>query len=817
MSHEQGDKTARVDESFPDRFAIDTIRAALWRGPANTRACVMIGAGFSRNADPVSSSARDFPTWGNMAAALTNALYPPEETRWRHQALKDASATSGFLRLAQEYETAFGRLALNECIRSLVPDHDYQPGAMHRRLLTLPWGDIFTTNWDTLLERAGRDVFSRNYDTVHTYAEIPGAQRPRIVHLHGSFPAYDPFVFTEEDFRRYPVTHAPFVNLVQQALMESTLCLLGFSGDDPNFLHWSGWVRDNLGPHSPKIFLVGWLNLSPHRRRMLESRNVVPVDLSMLPGVAHWPPEVRHKYSLRWLLTELECPPVQNPLQWPRVGKEVTCGEPARELFTHPAEASSAASAQGKSDGEDKLGALLKLWEEERSEYPDWFIAPKRVRDAVWKRTVPCLDDLEKVAQKPPDRRLVKLFREASWRLNVALAPPTPFTESCHQLLQDIHFFDEGDTPSHTGFWVQTMEDESLEAVQHIAMFVLRAAVREGDKERFDKTRHSLARSRFRPLDLNNELTYANALWLRDHARFADLGALLFEWNVDLADHGWAIRKAGMLSYLGAENSSRALGSATIRNIRQNRRRDIVDLAAFSREAWALWHLPRSDGSATVSEKKSRAGTEILRVRQAEEEGDEAFDEWANDASVRWRELAVYDCNPIADCSELFANLYAGRVTHDSDVAFVDSHTGPDSMTRRNLKPSRRVYEISRRVYEMLRLADEVSLGCVNGQSRQFEVALRASIVESAADAPYMASIYGIRLANGANDPLLKQVFSPNHVKDLESPLYDILVKILETELEFLESAETSRFWRKNTRTKRGEVVPAVLAMLKRE
>ena len=104
-------------------------------------------------------------------------------------------------------------------------------------------------------------------------------KRPRIVKLHGSFPAQFPLIVTEEDYRTYPAEFAPLVNTVQQAMMETVFLLIGFSGDDPNFLSWSGWIRDNLGPSAPKIYLAGYLNLSPHRRRMLEGRNIAPIDL----------------------------------------------------------------------------------------------------------------------------------------------------------------------------------------------------------------------------------------------------------------------------------------------------------------------------------------------------------------------------------------------------------------------------------------------------------------------------------------------------------------------------------------------------------
>jgi hypothetical protein len=235
---------------FLDIANVEFIREALWRHKAMGNAAIMIGAGFSRNADPISSSVRAMPNWVEMARALCEPLYPSDPTRL-DAALREASATSGFLRLAQEYQTAFGPSALNKKIIDLVPDLDYRPGDLHKRLLRLPWADIFSTNWDTILERGCTDVFERSYDIVRTVEQIPYAARPRIVKLHGTFPAHEPFIFTEEDYRTFPIRFAPLVNLVQQSMMESSFCLLGFSGDDPNFLHWSGWVRDNLTTSAP--------------------------------------------------------------------------------------------------------------------------------------------------------------------------------------------------------------------------------------------------------------------------------------------------------------------------------------------------------------------------------------------------------------------------------------------------------------------------------------------------------------------------------------------------------------------------------------
>ena len=112
-------------------------------------------------------------------------------------------------------------------------------------------------------------------------ADLVYSRRPRIVKLHGSFPSQRPFIVTDEDYRSYPVTFAPFVNTVRQALLENTLCLIGFSADDPNFLSWIGWIHDNLGrPNSAKMYLIGLLGLSDPQKKLLEQRNIVPVDLS---------------------------------------------------------------------------------------------------------------------------------------------------------------------------------------------------------------------------------------------------------------------------------------------------------------------------------------------------------------------------------------------------------------------------------------------------------------------------------------------------------------------------------------------------------
>ena len=277
----------------------------------------MIGSGFSRNAQKIRFDAPEVPLWINIAEELFKQLYPEDTGSSSSSGSVAVPSIDNVLRLAQEYKTAFGQTELYRLLDQLVRDAEFVPGLAHFRLLRLPWRDVFTTNWDTLLERASSSILERPYRVVQSMDQLPMVSQPRIIKLHGSFTSQFPLIVSEEDYRTYPIRFAPFVNTVQQAMMETVFFLIGFSGDDPNFINWSGWVRDNLGEAAPKIYLAGWLGLSPHRRRMLEARGVVPIDLANHPKASCWPEFRRHEYATEWLLHTLEPTRPYDETTWP--------------------------------------------------------------------------------------------------------------------------------------------------------------------------------------------------------------------------------------------------------------------------------------------------------------------------------------------------------------------------------------------------------------------------------------------------------------------------------------------------------------------
>ena len=309
---------------FPDQAHLEHIRNRLWTDREFGQAAVMVGAGFSLNARRLSASHAPFLLWRELAEKLFDELHrePVSESSAdrtdRLNRRAQAIAGNGALRLAHQYHIAYGRDKLDHLLLKSLPDRNYSPSTLHTLLLSLPWADVFTTNYDTLVERARDSVYERRYDLVQTAADIPGAAKPRVVKLHGSFPSQRPFILTEEDFRTYPQKFPGFVNLVQQSMMENAFCLLGFSGDDPNFAYWSGWVRDVLGTATPNIYLCGLLDLTPAERLVMHQRHIIPVDLSPLFPRNLYPDGARrHFKALEWILLSLANGEPPDPNQWP--------------------------------------------------------------------------------------------------------------------------------------------------------------------------------------------------------------------------------------------------------------------------------------------------------------------------------------------------------------------------------------------------------------------------------------------------------------------------------------------------------------------
>ena len=610
--------------NFPDRNHFLQLRKELWQRPLS-RASVMVGAGFSLNARPAPGVDTPFPTWRPLTRAMFKEIYPPtggEITDW-----EDRFNRSNPLRIASEYEAAFKRQKLESFIRSHVPDSGHHPGPIHELLLQLPWRDVFTTNYDTLLERT--EVTGRAYQPVTTIEDLTSAVPPRIIKLHGTLPSQSPFIVTEEDYRTYPRRFSPFVNTVRQALIENSFVLIGFSGDDPNFLEWIGWIRDELDDHHAPIYLTGVLSLDGVQRSLLAKRGVTPIDLTPLfprPSDSLGP-------AIQWVLKSLMMGRPPSARRWPKgntITQEDSDYQPA--LLVDGLNEPEAVSVRGSSQDldEETAWSIIKRWAFERARYPGWLVPAEQIRSTLWGETERLIMPLIEFSKNrsPADRILI--FYELNWRMEVSMMPlfdntKEPFEATLDDLFPGLHEAGTVDPPSVEPCSIAT--DVGIrEAWLEIAFALLREAREMYDRQRWNRFKEQIDKVVPAAPKFADRCHYEHALWMMWNIRRPEAKDVLESWSPSPQAALASMQKAGLLVELDAVQEAESLLRSALRHIRRSIYSAIgTNIYLLSLEGWCMYLL-------------YRIGWMLDRGIREPGLYDNFYD--------RWQELKTWNCSP---------------------------------------------------------------------------------------------------------------------------------------------------------------------------
>ena len=554
-----------------------------------SKAAVFVGAGFSCNAISTSSGRDRFPLWNELTAGLAARLYPRKHDRDR--VLAQAGATSSAMRLAQEFETAFGRPALIEFVRDMIPDDAFAPGTLHRKLLELRWADVFTTNYDRLLERA-KGTISRDYDVVYNIGDLPLALCARIIKLHGSLPDLSNLVLTEEDFRKYPRRYAAFVTAVQAALTENVLCLIGFSGDDPNFLAWTGWLRDELQSAVPKTYLFTGHELKPFQRQLLEERHIVAIPIMQIAKANSFA-EAYH-----WLFTRLATRP-EAPLPPWNVGPQ----------YANPKHDERFATEPSWPDRDDWIDTAI-VWRSNRQQYRGWYVLYREGAERLTDATELWIGRLTAATVEAwPEPTALFVLRELVWRWSTALRP-----------LDDNLVFNVIDPQlKRFAIWRETLDETVLsirgrndsldlsmseldDAYEMLLRECLRHAREIGNDNRFRSFTTQLdSLALTAPAGVVNDrhayVRYQHLLQLLGRLQHRAARQQLESWDTSRVEIIWSIRRAGLCLEMGLVDLGSRLLESALERLRSVPVSPLLDPRQMSAEGITLYLLWCTDAA----------------------------------------------------------------------------------------------------------------------------------------------------------------------------------------------------------------------------
>lgn len=491
------------------RMKLDNIRNYLSYGNAS----VMIGAGFSRNADMDETvSMKD---WNSLAKVFYHKLYSKTPNG-------DDLAFKTPMRLASLIETSFGRKELDKMIFESLPDERIAPGEIHKSLLNLKWKDVFTTNYDRLLENAA-SFSERHYNVVTNKETLIYTKSPRIVKLHGSFPDIHPFIMTEEDYRTYPSKYPEFVNTVRQALIENVFCLIGFSGDDPNFLNWIGWLRDVMGNLSSPIYLITYdKTFHDAESTLLKNRKLDVINFAEVENIHGY------KEAFDFLFKYLGEQPDENI--W---------GDVAVSL---------------KLEDINEVKRTTEKAKTIRTTYPGWLLMPldyyERFRDCSQE-----FPFIGKEVSNITDKEVrLRFLYELNWRLSISLTP-----KNVNWYVEELESISYDNTDSQEVMLMKQSLKISLLSIyrSRLSTISFNSLV-----DAIDSVKDSL------PIELKRVYYYERALMAVSFMDYPKAEEILNKWSVTKFDYIGSIWRSVILLEIGKRKEAIELLNETYQTIR---------------------------------------------------------------------------------------------------------------------------------------------------------------------------------------------------------------------------------------------------------
>jgi hypothetical protein len=389
-------------------------------------------------------------------------------------------------------------------------------------------------------------------------ADLPHARAPRIVKLHGSLGDAGPLIFAEEDYRTYPEKHAAFLNLARQVFVENELCLVGFSGDDPNFLQWAGWVRDHLGGKARRIYLVGCLKLSASKRKYLEAHNVSPIDLSPLVDANALD---KHERVTKIFLEALVAARPNAAHEWKlHRSEDYPLSKGGTDAYSRTVKDSDFCA--------ECLKETTEFWRQDRSRYPGWLVCPQELRgrlqtdmDEAW------IFRPEALLKLNLQERTDALY-ELAWRRTTAGKPMTQKSISAVTELLQAHWSELA--PNIRGF---------------LTVVLLRDARITFDMARFEDWAKRFDDATELQEKWQLDCLYQKALFARDRGQLAEVVELADLLKAD--DAVWKLRRASLYAEAGRYMQATRLIKEATDELEKAHRLDRSSVWVQARLGWA--------------------------------------------------------------------------------------------------------------------------------------------------------------------------------------------------------------------------------------
>lgn len=147
--------------------------------------------------------------------------------------------------LAEYYVRDKQRTKINQTIAEYFDDSKGNPTYVHKIISTLPIRSIWTTNYDTLIERSLKDA-DISYSIItndRSYSNLNRSTRVKVHKIHGDVKNASECVITRKDYEKFEEQHDIVLSELKGEMCTNSFLFLGYGFNDTDIQHILSKIR----------------------------------------------------------------------------------------------------------------------------------------------------------------------------------------------------------------------------------------------------------------------------------------------------------------------------------------------------------------------------------------------------------------------------------------------------------------------------------------------------------------------------------------------------------------------------------------------
>ena len=189
------------------------------------KASLFIGSGISRNAG--------YANWKDILRECAEEIG------------LNVDKEQDLITLAEFYVKGKQRTKIDKAIATYFKDSTGDPKNVHKIITTLPLRSVWTTNYDTLLERSFKNA-NITYSVVtddNSYVSLDPTATVKIHKIHGDVNYPKDCVITRKDYEKYEETHDIVLSELKGEMCTNSFLFIGYSFSDIDIQHILSKIR----------------------------------------------------------------------------------------------------------------------------------------------------------------------------------------------------------------------------------------------------------------------------------------------------------------------------------------------------------------------------------------------------------------------------------------------------------------------------------------------------------------------------------------------------------------------------------------------